>query len=58
MFEDALNGVAAAKAAEMKCVMVPDPRSDRDSCQEADRVINSLEEVDLEEWGIPPLPVH
>lgn len=55
MFEDAPNGVAAAKAAGMTCVMVPHPQVDRECCEEADRVFRSLEQVDLSEWGLPPL---
>lgn len=45
VFEDAPNGVLAAKAAKMKCVAVPDPVMIRDKrfCI-ADMVINSLDE--------------
>lgn len=56
VFEDAPSGVAAAKAAGMHCVMVPDPNLDRASTKEADVVINSLLEVPLEQFGLPPLP--
>ena len=55
MFEDAPNGVQAAKDAGMNVVMVPDERTDRDKCKMADRVLGSLEDVDLSEWGLPVL---
>ena len=55
VFEDAPNGVAAAKAAGMSCVMVPDRRTDPEKCKQADSVISSLELLDLAEWGLPPL---
>lgn len=56
VFEDAPSGVAAAKAAGMHCVMVPDPNLDRAGTKEADVVIDSLLEVPLEHFGLPPLP--
>lgn len=55
MFEDAPNGVESAKAAGMNVVMVPDKRTDPEKCRKADRVISSLEMLDLGEWGLPPL---
>ena len=55
MFEDAPNGVLAGKAANMNVVMVPDKRTDPEKCRPADRVVQSLEDVDLTEWGLPPL---
>lgn len=56
VFEDAPSGVAAAKAAGMQCVMVPDPNLDPALCQEADQVLRSLEEFRPEQWGLPPFP--
>ena len=55
MFEDAPNGVLAAKAAGMNCIMVPDKRTDPEKCKPADRVLGSLEDLDLAEWGLEPL---
>ena len=56
MFEDAPNGVEAAKAAGAWVVMVPDKRTDTELTKAADRVLNTLEEIDLTEWHLPPLP--
>ena len=55
VFEDAPNGVESAKAAGMNVVMVPDKRTEPEKCRSADRVIESLEALDLTEWGLPPL---
>lgn len=55
MFEDAPNGVKAAKSAGMRCVMVPHPEIDRDLCQDADQVIDSLEKFNFGEWEVAPL---
>lgn len=55
MFEDAANGVLSAKAAGMKCIMVPDERMEAEKRKPADRVFTSLWDVDLKEWGFPPL---
>ncbi|XP_068733836.1 pseudouridine-5'-phosphatase-like [Montipora capricornis] len=54
VFEDAPNGVAAASAAGMNVVMVPDKRVDLAKCSQADLVLNSLEEFDPVSWGFPP----
>ena len=56
MFEDAPNGVKSAKSAGMNVVMVPHKRTEPEKCREADRVLATLEELDLKEWGLPPLP--
>ena len=53
MFEDAPNGLESAKAAGMNVVMVPDKRTDPQKCIKADRVLQSLEDLDLAEWGLP-----
>jgi sugar-phosphatase len=49
--EDSFNGVLAAKAARMKCVVVPEPLQRRDPrfCI-ADVVLDSLAGVDMEMW--------
>lgn len=59
VFEDAPAGVAAARAAGMAVVFVPDdrhlPASERDKAAAmADQTISSLEEWVPEEWGLPP----
>ncbi len=54
VFEDAPNGVEAGKAAGMNVVMVPDKRTDPENCSKADSVLASLEDLVLEEWGLPP----
>ena len=53
VFEDAPNGVEAARAARMPVVMVPDKNVDRDLCSKANLVLNSLEEFDPTAWGLP-----
>ncbi len=55
VFEDAPNGLESAKAAGMNVVMVPDGRTDPQKCLKADSVLGSLEELDLTEWGLPPI---
>jgi len=53
VFEDAPSGVAAAHAAGMPVVMVPDPNLEKSLCQEADQVLTSLLELDPTHWGLP-----
>jgi pseudouridine-5'-monophosphatase len=55
VFEDAPNGLESAKAAGMNVVMVPDKRTDPQKCIKADRVLGSLEELNLAEWGLPSI---
>ncbi|XP_065888838.1 uncharacterized protein [Dysidea avara] len=52
VLEDAASGVQAAKTAGMLCVMVPDERLDPAKTKLADKVIKSLNELDLNEFGI------
>ena len=54
MFEDAVNGVTAAKAAGMQVVMVPDPRVPKNLTADATIVIDSLLEFKPELFGLPP----
>ena len=53
VLEDAASGVQAAKAAGMICVMVPDERLDPARTKLADKVLKSLTELDLTEFGLP-----
>ncbi|ELR17916.1 HAD family hydrolase [Acanthamoeba castellanii str. Neff] len=55
VFEDAPNGVAAAKAAGMQVVAIPHPLNDRSLFAEADLILESMEHFDPAEWALPPL---
>jgi pseudouridine-5'-monophosphatase len=52
VFEDAPSGVAAAKAAGMSVIAVPDPNMSHDAFADASEIIDSLELFDLEKWGL------
>lgn len=53
VFEDAPTGVAAAKAANMSVVMVPDAELDKGFTKDADEVLASLSTFRPEAWGLP-----
>lgn len=53
IFEDSPIGVTAALKAEMQCIMVPDEHLSSDQTTEATQVLKSLEDVKLEQFGLP-----
>lgn len=55
VFEDAPNGVIAARSAGMQVVMVPDPKCPEDARKNATLVLNTLEEIKLEDFGLPAI---
>ncbi|KAL4702714.1 hypothetical protein ACJJTC_011579 [Scirpophaga incertulas] len=54
VFEDAVNGVKAAKAADMQVVVVPDPRISITELNDATLVLKSLDDFKPELFGLPP----
>jgi HAD superfamily hydrolase (TIGR01509 family) len=54
VFEDSPAGVAAARAAGMYVVAVPDPHMDDAVYDQAHQIIRNLNDVDLASWGLPP----
>ncbi|XP_072933380.1 pseudouridine-5'-phosphatase-like [Epargyreus clarus] len=53
VFEDAVNGMKAANAANMQVVVVPDARIDKNLFQSATLVLDSLEEFKPEQFDLP-----
>ena len=49
VFEDATNGVEAAKAAGMKCIGLDNPNSGEQDLSEADWVIDTFEDLNIEQ---------
>ena len=52
VFEDALTGVAAAIAAGMSVVAVPDSKMDKKKYKDADQILENLGQFDLAAWGL------
>lgn len=53
VFEDAPNGIAAARSAGMWTVMVPDARIDPEMTKDAHVVLKTLDVFDPLKWGLP-----
>ena len=51
VFEDSPTGIAAARAAGMYAIAVPDPHMDHDVYRDAHEILRSLEEFDPLRWG-------
>jgi len=56
VFEDSPVGIAAARAAGMPVIAVPDPNLGPEDFGAADQVLRSLDEFDPAAWGLPPFP--
>jgi HAD superfamily hydrolase (TIGR01509 family) len=56
VFEDSPVGVAAARAAGMSVIAVPDPHLEEDIFSSADAVLRNLEAFDPAAWGLPSFP--
>jgi pseudouridine-5'-monophosphatase len=56
VFEDSPAGVAAAVAAGMPVVAIPEPEMDRDRFVSASQILESLLAFEPEKWGLPGRP--
>lgn len=56
VFEDAANGVEAAKRAGMRVVAIPEKWQNMDDFKQADVLLGSLREFDGSRWGLPSAP--
>jgi len=52
VFEDSPSGIAAARAAGMYAIAVPDPHMDHDVYRDAHEILRSLEDFDPSLWGM------
>ncbi|HMJ10224.1 MAG TPA: HAD-IA family hydrolase [Polyangiaceae bacterium] len=52
VFEDSLAGVEAARAANMQVIALPDPHMDRSRFENADLVVDSYDELPLQDLGL------
>jgi beta-phosphoglucomutase len=50
VIEDTLNGIRAAKAAEMQCIAIPCDATKHEDHSQADAVLASLEKFDVSRW--------
>ena len=55
VFEDAPSGLAAASAAGMRTIIVPDPNMDRDRYDGAELILDSLTDFRPGNFGLPNL---
>ena len=51
VFEDAPSGIAAARAAGMYAIAVPDPHMDHGVYRDAHEILRSLEDFDFSRWS-------
>ncbi len=51
--EDSFNGVLAAKAAGMKCIAIPCPTTRHQDHRNADKILGTLESLNLDDWCKP-----
>lgn len=52
VFEDAINGVEAAKSAGMRCIMIPNNFVNNEALEKADWVIKSFLDIDLDKLKV------
>jgi len=53
VIEDSFNGVLAAKAAGMKCIAIPCPTTQHQDHTKADKILGTLESLNLDDWCKP-----